>query len=303
MSPTDTMGSTREEVLQHSYRHCQQIAKRTGRNFYYSFLVLPARQRQAMCALYTFMRKTDDLGDADLPPEQRRVLLQQWRNDLRDALANDPMELAQTEPMWPAFADTVNRYGIDPEHLYAVLDGCEADLDVIRYQTFDELQKYCYQVASAVGLSCIRIWGVKDRAADLPAEKCGLAFQLTNIVRDVAEDYQRGRIYLPQEDLKRFSVTEEDLLQRPVADNVVSLLRFELNRAEGFYREAEELFNYLPPAGQAVQRAMINIYHGLHRQITKDPAAVFQRRVSLSATRKLALAASALPLRFFPNRS
>lgn len=284
--------------LEQSYRHCQKIARKTGRNFYYSFLVLPADQRRAMCALYTFMRKTDDLGDSDLPASARREQLRQWRTDLGRAVAGDAQTLAEMDAAWPALADVVHRFKIPLAALHAVIDGCESDLDVCRYQSFEELYEYCYRVASAVGLACIRIWGAADPAADAPAEKCGVAFQLTNILRDVVEDAARGRIYLPLQELERFGVSEDDLREARYSPSVEELLCFQIERAESYYREAEAIFQYLPPAGQAVQRAMMNIYHELLRKIARDPSAVFRRRVSLSAPRKLLLVASALHYRF-----
>lgn len=285
--------------LAESFRYCKRVARKTGRNFYYSFLVLPAQQRQAMCALYTFMRKTDDLGDCDLPVEVREKNLNQWRADLDAALSGRAAEL-ESDRCWPALAQTVEHYDIPPQTLHAVIDGCISDLSIHRYETFEELYRYCYQVASAVGLACIRIWGVTDPRADIPAEKCGIAFQLTNILRDIREDLDRGRVYLPQEDLRQFHVTVEDLATQSDFEKLEQLLRFQIRRAEEYYAEAEEIYRYLPPAGQAIQKAMMDIYHGLLVEISCNPVDVFRRRISLSPARKLLLVATALPRRFLP---
>ncbi|MGL4463437.1 MAG: squalene/phytoene synthase family protein [Planctomycetia bacterium] len=282
-----------------AYETCRLLARRQARNFYYSFLVLPEDQRLAMCALYTFLRLTDDIGDGDEPVPVRRRRLDEWRGQLDDALFGGPCYL----PWQIALADAAARYRVEPAWLHAVVDGVVSDLDVSRYETFDDLYDYSHKVASVVGLSCIRIWGAVDPAAVEPAHACGQALQLTNILRDVAEDHGRGRVYLPQVDLHAFGVEESELAQRPrrsppPSDGFLRLMRFQIDRAHAFYDEADALTAHLPPSGRAVLQVMVGVYRGLLRKIERDPAQVLERRVSLAPWTKMALLLWALPTRY-----
>ena len=175
--------------LAQSYAFCRRLSRLRHSSFYASFWLLPRDKRPAMHALYAFMRYTDDLGDSSLPVARRRAALQCWRRSLDDALAGRfGAEGADGRPLLPALADTVRRFAIPREHLHAVIDGQEMDLDAVRYETFAQLAGYCEKVASAVGLACIHVWGIRDDGALEPARKCGIAFQLTNILRDLRED-------------------------------------------------------------------------------------------------------------------
>src|SRR4051812_26269549 len=196
------------DPLRSSYRFCCDLSRREARNFYYSFLLLPADRRRSMCALYAFLRHTDDLADEPGPADTKRSALDSWRLDLDRSLAGHP----DSWPGLPALADTVRRHAIPPKHLNDVIDGCLMDLEPRPYATFDDLYAYCYRVASAVGLSCLHIWGYRSESgrAEQLAEACGIALQLTNILRDVREDARSGRIYLPREDLDRFGVDPEE---------------------------------------------------------------------------------------------
>jgi phytoene synthase len=287
------LGSASE--LAAAYRDCEIVAQRAAKNFYYSFLVLPSDQRQAMCALYTFLRGADDVGDVDSPVEDRRRSLAQWRRRLGAVVAGD---FEDCDRWWLAFADVVRRYELPISLATAVLDGVASDLEERRFADFTELYGYCYRVASAVGLLCIRIWGARGERADALAEWCGVAFQLTNILRDVAEDRDRGRVYLPEDELERVGLKAADLANPPT-QAFRDFMQFQIGRAECYYDRAEALLNHVPPAGKAVLRAMIDIYRGLLKKIKADPSAVLSRRVSLHPAHKLALAARALPLRFF----
>ena len=284
--------------LERGYDECLRIARRTARNFYYSFMVLPRRERRAMCALYTFMRFTDDLGDGAGPVEQRRDALLAWRLRLDRSLGGE----VDAEPWRLALADTVFRYRIPPRLLHAVIDGVQSDLGAVRFETFADLYRYCYRVASAVGLACIRIWGADDSDADLLAEWCGIAFQLTNILRDVAEDHRVGRIYLPLEDLRRFGVAERDLGSAEATAPFEAMMHFQIARAHDYYDRARPLERHLAPPGRAVLQVMTNVYRGLLRKIERRPAAVLSGRVALGRARKLAMVAAALPIRFLPDR-
>jgi phytoene synthase len=284
-------------TLSGGYDDCQRLARAMAGNFYYSFLVLPRAERRAMCALYTFFRLTDDLGDDDAPLDNRRQALFRWRQTLNQALAGNPTP----DRWWLALADVAARFHVSPELFHQLIDGVESDLVVKRYATFAELYHYCFQVASTVGLACLRIWGVADRRAELPGEWCGLAFQLTNILRDISEDYRRGRIYLPLDELSRFGVREEELGGSNGSSAFDRLMRFQIDRAHDYYGRSAALTAYLPPRARAVFRVMTDIYRGLLRRIERRPAAVLQRRISLSAAQKLLFVVRALPVRFLPG--
>lgn len=278
--------------LSDSFARCRQIARRTGTSFYYSILLLPRAQRRAMCALYAFLRLTDDLGDSDPPAtsaaaiDQRRAALDRWRNGLERAF-----EGQFEHPIMPAVADTLVRYAIPREYLHAVIDGVMMDLDEPIYESFADLELYCHRVAGVVGLACLRIWSFTDaRALDL-ADKCGLAFQLTNILRDLEEDAGRGRIYLPREDLRHFDYSADDLRQGVVNEQFRQMMRFQIARAESYYAQSAELANYLQGGGRAMFGAMFETYASLLVEIKRRDGDVFGQRVRLSSWRKMRIAA------------
>ncbi|HVX13811.1 MAG TPA: presqualene diphosphate synthase HpnD [Pirellulales bacterium] len=271
--------------LASSYETCRRLARRSAKNFYYSFLVLPPEKRRAMCALYAFSRHTDDLVDSRQPVAQRRAALADWRRSLDRGL-----EGTFDSPVLPALVDTVERYGLPPRYLHELIDGVEMDLERNEYETFAELSDYCYKVASVVGLCCIHIWGFTDERAFEPAIKCGIALQLTNILRDLKEDAAAGRIYLPQEDLRRFDYSAEDLRCGLIDRRFRELMRFEVERAERFYAEAAELDRWLSSDGHVVFGAMTGIYRGLLDAIKRADGDVFQRRIRLTTWRKLRIA-------------
>lgn len=282
------------DPLRLAYAQCRRFARRTARNFYYSFLVLPHAKRRAMCALYAFLRRTDDIGDSARPVHERRAALQDWRQRLDAALTGRlPGEL-----WWLALADTVIQYKIPSQRLYEVVDGVESDLETTRYSTFDELYRYCYRVASAVGLSCIRIWEARDPRADQHAEWCGVAFQLINVLRDLVEDFDRGRLYLPREDLDRYGVTEEVFATRRATPEFESMMRFQIERARSYFDRAGGLTEYLPASGRAVFAVMRGVYGGLLAKIEACPRQVLTGRVSLGIPQKLGCVLRALPIRY-----
>jgi phytoene synthase len=271
--------------LADSYLHCQQITKRSGSSFYYSFLLLSKPQRQAMCALYAFLRHTDDLADGAAPLAARRAALAAWRQSLLAALAGH-----YDDPMFPALADVVRSYVIPTEYLTAAIDGAEMDLTRARYETFEQLEQYCELVASMVGLACLRIWGCTDRTADPLARRCGVAFQLTNILRDLAEDASRGRIYLPQEDLDRFGYSADDLRAGVRDDRFRRLMRFEIERNERLYSESASLEQWLEPRERGVFGSMTAVYRALLAEIKRRDGDVLSERVRLSSWRKMRIA-------------
>lgn len=271
--------------LRTSYRYCGRLARRSASSFYYSFFLLPPAKRAAMCALYAFLRHTDDLADNQLPLDERRKSLDLWRQSLSRA-----MNGGFDSPILPALRDTVTKFEIPLEYLIAVIDGVEMDLEHTRYQTFAELEDYCYHVASVVGLACVHVWGFRGEVGFESARQCGVAFQLTNILRDLQEDAANGRIYLPQEDLADFGYKNEELVAGIFNDCFRRMMRFEVGRAEELYRQASDLAPWLHPDGQRVFGAMMATYRGLLDEIRRRDGDVFTRRVRLSRWQKLKIA-------------
>jgi phytoene synthase len=273
-------------TLEQSYATCVEIAKTQARNFYYSFTVLPKEKRQAMCAIYAFMRHSDDLSDDGVTDEAKAAALKSWRGALDRALAGDYGD----SPVLPAFHDTVKRYNIPPKLFHELIDGTEMDLVKTRYETFDEVYQYCYRVASVVGMVCIHVWGFDGgETAYVPAEACGIAFQMTNILRDVKEDAERGRIYLPLEDLRRFGYSEEDLLGGVVDDRFNRLMQFQCARAQEYYDKALPLIPLLHADGRPTFIIMYRIYRGLLGKIEKQGYDVFAQRARLSGAKKVGI--------------
>lgn len=279
-------------TLGDSYAYCEQLARREAKNFYHAFRILPGGQRRAMCALYAFMRITDDLTDGPEALPLKRAALADWRRQLEGVLQGH-----YSHALHPALQDTLGRYQVPPRYLFDVLDGVEMDLEQDSYATFDELYRYCYRVASAVGLACIHIWGFSDPRALEYAESAGIAFQLTNILRDLREDAQRGRIYLPKEDLDRFGYSPDQLRQGVLNAAFHQLMQFEVERAHGYYRRGSALAPLLPPAGRAVFQVMLQTYRGLLEAIEARHYDVFSSRVTLSRWRKLSLVVQSVPVR------
>jgi phytoene synthase len=271
--------------LRESYAHCRQIARQSASSFYYSFMLLPKRKRMAMCALYAFLRRTDDLGDSNAPAGERRNGLASWRIALASSLDGQ-----HSDPLLPALADTVRAFQIPPEYLNDVIDGVEMDLEPVPYQTFEQLERYCQRVASAVGLACIRIWGTRTDRAEEPARRCGLAFQLTNILRDLREDALRDRVYLPQQDLDRFGYSAAELRQGVYDDRFRRLMRFEIDRTERLYDEARALEPWLDADGRRIFGSMVAVYRALLDEIKRMDGDVLSNRVRLSRWRKMRIA-------------
>jgi phytoene synthase len=280
-------------TLIRSYAYCERAAQREAGNFYLAFRVLPREQRLAMCALYAFLRVADDLSDGPQPLAEKRRLVNSWAARWEAALDGK-----YSHRLHAAFHHTVKTYHIPHEYVQAVLDGVSMDLDVVQYETFADLYPYCYRVASAVGLACIHIWGYEGEEAKIYAESAGIAFQMTNILRDLAEDAARGRIYLPREDLRRFGYGEEQLSRGERDAAFRELMRFEVERARGFYDAAGPLAHLLQPAGRAVFLVMSRTYRGLLEAIERRDYDVFSSRVRLSRWHKAWLALRALPVRW-----
>jgi len=265
--------------IEQSYAYCRRVARSRAKNFYYSFLLLSGQQRKAMCAIYAFMRYCDDLSDE---PGATRAAIDRWREELQDALEGR----FSTHPVWPAFHHTVRRFGIPHEYFGDMIEGVASDLDPRRIETFDQLYRYCYQVASVVGLTIVHIFGFDTPRALPLAEKCGVAFQLTNILRDIHEDAERGRIYLPAEDLCKFGVNPEDLRAGQRTDAFLKLMRFEAARARNYYDDAMPLLDLIHPRSRRSLWALITIYSRLLDRIERTNYDVLTRRVRLSTMEK-----------------
>jgi len=273
--------------LADSYTHCRHVARTRARNFYYAFVLLSREQRNAMCAIYAFMRYCDDLSDE---PGANRTAIEQWRTALDQALAGS----CDAHPVLPAFHDTVTRYQIPSRYFHEMIDGVASDLELRRFATFDELYRYCYQVASTAGLATIHILGFDSPDALPLAEKCGIAFQLTNILRDIREDAARGRIYLPAEDLARFRVTEEDIRAGVRTPEFIDMMDFQTARARQYYQESQPLVGLVDRRSQASLSALISIYSRLLDRIESSNYDVFTRRISLPAWEKCRIVLRAL---------
>jgi len=278
-----------------AYAACETIARREAKNFYYAFRALPKPKRAAVCAVYAFMRHADDLADDEqLPREERLTQSQRWLDDWHRAAAGEPTD----NPVFIAVRDTQQRFGISTELLDQLVQGTMLDLtapastaELTTYPTLDDLYRYCYLVASVVGLVCIRIFGYTDSRAEVLAEQTGIAFQLTNILRDVREDAERGRIYLPLEDLKQFHVTLEQLTARRADQRVTleerGLMSMEAGRAREYYRAADNLLPLISPDSRAALWVLVKIYRRLLQRIENAHYEVFAQRVSVPTPEKL----------------
>jgi phytoene synthase len=265
--------------------YCQQKAAQSGSSFYYSFLFLPPERRRAITALYAFCREVDDTVDECTDVSIARNKLAWWRKEIGAMLAGNP-----THPVTKALQPHIVPYSLDGKHLLAIVDGMEMDLDQTRYLDYPGLQKYCWHVAGVVGILSASIFGYTRPETLLYAEKLGLAFQLTNIIRDVGEDARKGRIYLPVNELQQFNVTAADLLNARHSENFEKLMRFQVERAKAVYDEALGL---LPREDRRAQRPgliMSAIYRTLLDEIERDGFHVLNQRISLTPIRKLWLA-------------
>jgi phytoene synthase len=263
--------------LAESYAFCRRIARTRARNFYYSFLLLKRQRKDAMCAMYAFMRFCDDLSD-DPGQADAANAIACWREELACALEGQFSD----NPVWPAFHDSVRRYKIPHQYFFDMIEGVGSDVQPRRMVTFDELYRYCYQVASVVGLTTVHIFGFNSPEALPLAEKCGIAFQLTNILRDVAEDATAGRVYLPAEDLRRFGA---EVTRRDQA--FLKLLRFEADRAKAYYAESAPLVAMIEPESQGALWALIEIYRRLLARIERSDFDVLDRRIRVPAWEKV----------------
>jgi phytoene synthase len=265
--------------------YCQQKTAQSGSSFYYSFLFLPPERRRAITALYAFCREVDDTVDETTDQSVARIKLAWWRNEVALMYSGTP-----THPVMLALQPHLAPYDLKQEHLQAIIDGMEMDLDQSRYLDYPNLKKYCWHVAGVVGILSASIFGVTNPQTLKYAETLGLAFQLTNIIRDVGEDARKGRIYLPISELQQFNVTAADLLNARHSEKFEALMAFQAERAQGLYDEA---FALLPAEDRRAQRPglmMAAIYRTLLDEIQRDGYHVLNQKISLTPLRKLWLA-------------
>jgi len=269
-------------VEQEAERFCRQMARREAKNFYWGFISLPHDQRMAIYALYDFARQVDDEVDgaprADLIPQ--RLAAQRLR-------VHRCVQGEFDDPVMQVLAKAIARYRIPESELQELIDGVERDCTHTRYETWEELREYCRLVASVVGRMCVRIFGFTDRAALARADDLGLALQLTNILRDVREDAQMGRVYLPQEDLRRFGIANDAMLRRCAPSGWNALVAFEAQRARALFKSGYEVTRYIPRRPAACVQTMAGIYERLLRKIEKDPQLPLRERAALSKREKL----------------
>jgi len=304
VQPATVQSVPTHSQLAMAYSVCSGIARASARNFFYAFLVLPKPKRQALCAVYAFMRRCDDLSDdPSLPPRERRARLEAWLDAFHHAQAGEPTD----DAILLALTDSQRRYQIPAELLDQLAFGTLMDVPdsapegpsqetgsessslVVQYRSFKDLYLYCYHVASVVGLVCIKIFGYRDPNAEHLAERCGIAFQLTNIIRDVKEDAGMGRVYIPLEDLQKFELMPGDLQGAPDRARLRSLLAMEADRAREFYKSGHELIPLVSEDSQPALWVLVTIYQRLLEKIAQKQYDVFAGRVRLSTREKLSV--------------
>jgi phytoene synthase len=303
VQPAPMQFAPTESQLAMAYSVCRGIARNSARNFYYAFLVLPRRKREALCAVYAFMRRCDDLSDdTSVPPRERRERLESWLDAFHRAQAGAPTD----DPVLLAVTDAQRRYQVPGELLDQLALGTLMDVPegasqeyeyrqtppekpalTVQYRSFKDLYLYCYHVASVVGLVCIKIFGYQNPEAERLAERCGVAFQLTNIIRDVKEDAAMGRVYLPLEDLEQVNLGPEDLLGSPDKTRLRTLLTLEAERARDFYQSGYDLIHLIGEDSQPAMWVLVTIYQKLLEKIALRQYDVYTERIRLTSFEKM----------------
>jgi phytoene synthase len=274
-----TVAST---VLESAYAECRSITRREAKNFYYAFLTLPPARRRAISVIYAFCRHCDDSVDVEGMTEDKLTTLAQIRDDLAKSYRH-----SATAPIFLALDDVAQRYEIPQPHFQDIVSGVEADLVKNRYNDFEELKRYCYQVASVVGLICLQIFGYQDPEAREHAIDLGLAMQLTNIARDVKEDLEMDRIYLPLDEMARFGYSEQDLQAGVLNQQFTDLMRFQAQRAQGYFRGGFKLLPYLSRRSRACPAVLGQLYRKILERIEEADYDVLHQRISLSKGEKI----------------
>lgn len=267
------------------YAACERATFRAAANFSLGIRLLPRERRKALSSLYWFFRLADDTVDGEVPPEARRSGLVRVRADLEAALAGSP-----ADARWAALADAVARYEVPASLLHALIDGVARDLETVEYADWESLRAYCWEVAAVVGLVSMRVFGGAGAEAEHAAEHMGYALQLTNILRDVREDAERGRWYIPRDETRRFGVDPASVLAGAPGAGFEPLFLFQVERARALYDEGAELYRLLPASTRPCPAALASVYRGLLERMAADPSRVLRERVALGAPEKLARA-------------
>ena len=270
--------------IQRALAYCRQVTRQQAKNFYYAFLFLPSDKRAAIYSVYAFCRHSDDIADTPGPLQYKRDQLKLWRNELDNCYSGNPSGLITR-----ALCYTIQKYPIPRRYFEELLTGIEMDLTVQRYASFDDLKVYCYRVASAVGLACLEIFGYRHDGVRTYAGNLGIALQLTNILRDVREDAERGRIYLPQQDMLAFGVTENDVLRQRYSASFAALMRFQQDRILAHYRQAASSLLPGDRAGLMAPEIMAAIYRATLHKMRRRGFNVFRGPIRLSGLRKICI--------------
>jgi phytoene synthase len=292
------MSSTAVTDLELAYQECRRVTRREARNFYYAFLTLPESRRRAIFVVYTFCRHCDDSVDAKRSTDEKLAMLAELRKKLDQTYAG-----RAEEPIFVGLADVAQRFDIPQVYFQEVLSGVESDLVKSRYHNFEELRQYCYRVASAVGLICLQIFGYQDLRAKEHAVDLGLAMQLTNILRDVREDLDLGRIYLPQEEMARFSYSEKELQAGIINEPFRALMRFQVQRARWYFQSGFSLLPYLAPRSRACPAVLGQLYRKVLDRIEAADYDVLHQRISLGTAEKLRVTAQTWLTSMLPHWS
>ncbi|MCY3018580.1 MAG: phytoene/squalene synthase family protein [Planctomycetota bacterium] len=282
--------------LEDSYAQCVELTRTRARNFHFAFSILPKDRYRAICALYAFTRTADDFSDDEADPRKALAASQAWRAAFERAMAGDFSAAArrgagERHCILPAVADAMHRYKIPPQYMHDLITGTEMDARQARYETWEDTYRYCYHVASVIGMMTIHVFGFEDKRAIPLAEKTGIAFQMTNILRDLAEDARRSRIYLPLEDLRAHGVSEAAVLAVKDSPAMRRLVKFETERAKTYYAAGRELVPLIAAESRDALGSLVAIYQRLLEEIERRDYDVLSRRVSLSKAEKLRLAA------------
>jgi 15-cis-phytoene synthase len=275
--------------IEQSFDYCRRLTRREAKNFYFSFLTLPKEKQNAMCSIYTWMRKLDDYADDAPSLDDARKAVESWKRRTHQAL--DKGDFSDEDMIWPSFAETVKRYSIPLKYFDEIVLGALMDQEKQRYETFEELYQYCYRVASVVGLVSLCVFEYKDKSTEQHGEWLGIAFQLTNILRDVSEDAQRDRIYIPREELKKFGIAEDQVLKNQWSAEMYDLLKFFGERAETYYQKAQPVIGQVSKDSRPTLAIMEEIYHGVLKEIQKKDYRVFDNRARVPTWKKLLIVA------------
>ena len=270
--------------VEQAYDYCREVTRHTARNFYYAFLALPLEKRKSIYATYAFCHQCDDYGDEKRPLQDKARLLKEYRQELAQAYDATPRG-----PVFTALWDTAQKYDIPREYFDDVITGVEMDLEIFSYQTFDDLRQYCYRVASVVGLICIEIFGYDDFSAREHAVDLGIAMQLTNILRDLKEDSNRSRTYLPQEDLDAFGYSKEELKEGVLNESYTNLMGFQVERAREYFDRGKRLLPLLTFRSRLCAAVLRGIYSELLNRIEARDYDVFKVRIGLTTSEKVTL--------------